>query len=757
MNSTKKTELINLIRLYTRNWKLFVLSFLICTGFSTLYLFIKKPVFKTSASILVKEDSKVGMNGMAASMMRGLSFDMLGVGGGAVDDELEIIKSYSTLYNTVKELGLNINYTSKTLLKKEVYYNNSPVCLISEIVNMADTFQYSIKFKVNVDKDGVAKVKAIYKRKTVGESQSTFPVKISTDFGNFILEKTDFLKKGEDFSMTISYLSYAEASEDLMKKALIEVASKKSNVINLSVNDVDKKRGKDILNHVIKHYTEYGIDEKNIEAERTAVFLQERINLINNDLKLVEKAIEKYKTDHHLTNIEAEAKIILDKSSDFKEKLINAETQYSVISMIEAFIKTPENKYAVVPMSLGIEEKSAVESLLKYNELLLERLKLLRSTHPGNPVIESMNEQVDASRQSVLITIQSIKRGIEYARNDLRIQEQTFIERIKGMPQQEREYVDLRRQQEIKQAIFVYLLQQQEQNALKQAISIPKAQIIDKAFAYNKPVTPNKILILATAILFTILIPVLFLYFKRLFTNKFENIFELQAQCGYNLKRLGNIHFSADPIVFNSNETLAVEDIRKLRSQIYMMLDNSIEHQAILVSSMERGEGKSFISINLSLAIAKTGKKVLLIDTDLRYSNLSYDNSIVNNNRGIYQIVHNEIQYSEVIQKSSLSENLYILPAGLITKENPSETLLNPLFKSLIQDLKNQYDFVVLDSTALALHSDAMPIFNIADGIIFVTRASYTVKSSIDYIETLVESNKLENVIYITNDVKGEK
>ena len=217
-------------------------------------------------------------------------------------------------------------------------------------------------------------------------------------------------------------------------------------------------------------------------SERTAVFLQQRIDILEKDLTSIEKTVERYKEDNQLTDIESEAKIILDRSSDFKERLISAETQFSVISIIEDFLEAPENKYAVVPMSLGIEEESAVESLLAYNELLMERLKLLRSTKPGNPMIESMNEQVDATRQSVLMTIQSIKRGIEYARNDLRDQEKYFMDRIKGMPKQEREYIEIKRQQEIKQALYLYLLQQQEDNALKLAMENPKAQIIDNAY-----------------------------------------------------------------------------------------------------------------------------------------------------------------------------------------------------------------------------------------------------------------------------------
>lgn len=753
----KQLGLINLINQYIQNWKLFILSFIICIGLACVYLFLKNPAYRIAANILVKEDTnRGGMGNIATSMMRGLSFgDMLGVGGGAVDDELEVIKSYSILYDVVKKLGLNVTYTEKELIRKKQYYDNSPLRLKSDIINMADTFLYSTKFKVKVDKNGEAQVKALYKRKIIGEAKSNFPIKISTIFGNFTIDSTSMFKIGEELSMDLDFTGYSGATEVLMRNISIKVASKKSNAINLIVDDAIPTRGKDILNYIIKRYNEYGINEKNIEANRTSVFLQKRIGLMDADLKLIEREVEKYKTENHLTDIEAEAKIILDKSSDFKEKLITVETQYSVISMIEDFLKAPENKYAVVPMSLGIEEKSAIESLLKYNDLLLERLKLLRSTHPGNPAIESMNEQVDLTRQSVLVTIQSIKRGIEYARNDLQMQERTFINRIKGMPQQEREYIEIKRQQEIKQALFIYLLQQQEENALKLAISNPKAQIIDNAFAYVEPVTPKKKLIVAVAVLFSILLPVIYLHLKKKLAKKVYTINDIQAIS--NLQVHSTIHSSDKQILFDDNDTSIVkEEIRNLRSNIYSMLNNSIEHKILLISSMQRNEGKSFIAFNLALSIAKTGKKVVYVDANLRKSESAEWLGLNKNSQGLYESINNNIPVEKLIQQTSFDLNLFVLPAGK-AQNDASEALLNIQFQSICEKLKKQYDFVIFDSAALALYSDSMPIIELADGVIFVTRAAYTDKNSLNYIESIIEYNKIQQAICIINDVKPQK
>lgn len=756
MESLKQSELVTLLKTYLKNWKLFVLSFIICIGFAGIYILVKNPEFKIAANILIKEDAKGGgMSGLASSMMKGMAFgDMLSVGGSAVDDELEVISSYSILYETVKNLGLNVDY-EEGLIKKTKYYKDSPLKLTTVTPNMADTFRYYVKFKVNVDKDENVKVKAYYKRKKLAEVKTKFPVMVSTVFGDFILDKTSFFESGENLSMKVFMSGYSGATQSKMNNILISVASKKSNVINLTCEDELPLRAIDLLNTIIDVYNRYGIYEKNLTATRTAEFLQQRIDLIDAELKSVEKVIEEYKESNNITNIGSEAQIILTKSSNFKEKLINTETQYTVISMIEDFLKAPENRYAVVPMSLGIEEKSAIESLLSYNRLLLERLKLLRSTNPGNPAIELMNEQVDATRQSVLVTIQSIKRGIEYARNDLRMQEETFMNRIKGMPKQEREYVEMKRQQEVKQGLYLYLLQQQEENALKLAISNPKSQIIDSAFMYNIPVKPMKKLIALAALLFAVLLPVGYLYLRKIFSSKFEN---MEALSGVNLSITDEVRNSDRSVLFDGSNSAVEEDIRALRSNILRIVENDGSPKSILVASVSKKEGKSFIAMNLAVSIAKMGKKVVLVDTDMRkneHSLSTEDNLYVCSESGLEDVVCKGVSLNSVLKKSKISDNLYVLPSGGIYND-ASELLLNSKFGALINDLKSSFDFVIMDSVSFIDYSDSLALLDIADGVVFVTRANYSEKQSLEYVETLIEKNQVSNYVCVVNDVKTE-
>lgn len=749
-NSYKQSNIVELVVSYVKHWKLFVLSFVICVGLAGAYILVKNPEFRINANILIKEDSKSGMSGLASSMMKtGIPFgDVLSVGGSAVDDEIEIINSYSILRETVKDLGLNVSCNSG-LIKKTNYYQDSPLRITPANPDMPDTLRYTIEMKVTVDKQENVKVKAYYDGDLIGSVKSQFPAKLTTVFGDFLIEKTKFYDGDKNRKFKVYYSGYGSSTEALMRNVEISIASKKANVVNLFIDDEIPDRGKDILNSIIKNYNLYGIDEKNVTAVRTAEFLQQRIDLMAEDLSAVEREVEKYKEDNQLTDIGSEARIILEKSSDFKERLISAETQFSVISIIEDFLQAPENRYAVVPMSLGIEEESAVESLLAYNELLMERLKLLRSTNPGNPIIESMNEQVDATRQSVLMTIQSIKRGIEYARNDLREQEKTFNDRIKGMPKQEREYIAIKRQQEIKQALYLYLLQQQEDNALKLALENPKAQIIDNAYVNSRPVKPMKKLIAAAALLFTIILPIVYLYVRKTLNRKFHNARQLGNYTMLDVYM--DIHSSCSPRLFTGQTETVDEDMRDLRSMVFRAMDNDIEHKVATVTSVMKGEGKTFVASNLALSVAMLGKKVLLIDANLRNSSLSTD--ILNAPaKGLTQVIQGQSDYKSVIQESSWHENLYVLPAGDV-RSNAAEVLLSSAFSSLVNELESLYDFIVIDSANLYDYSDTMPLLHLNDLTILVTRAGFSDKDTMEYIETLVNKEVISNYICIVNDV----
>lgn len=500
----------SIFKKYLKHWYVFVISVAVCALLAFAYLKITNPIFHVEAKI--KGEEEKGVSGIQAALLKNTSFGgLIGGSSGSIHDDMEALKSHTLLSNVAKALGLNTMYTIKKFPKNIDCYNNSPL-EIKPVLPIADTLSVALKFKVKVNKENKISIKTYLGRKKIAEiKEAALPAKISTMYGDFNVNTTNFYKPNESVSMKIIFSSYGYIAEVLTERIIIDLITKKANIVSLSIDESCIKRGKDILNILIEKYNQRELSDKRAYAKEMEVFFNERVKLISDDLEKVEKDIEIYKTKNKLTDIASEAKIIIEKNSDFKEKLIEIETQYSVISTIYAFVKDPNNKYAMIPMTLGISDKNGVEILQKYNGLLLERLKLLRSTHESNPTVNLLNEQIAATHESVLATIKSIKDGIEFTRNDLRQQENEFYSRINDMPAQEREFITMKRQQFLKQEMFVFMLQQKEENAIKSAITTPKMRIVDQAYNLVEPLSPKPLKIMFVAIVIGAILAMIFI------------------------------------------------------------------------------------------------------------------------------------------------------------------------------------------------------------------------------------------------------
>lgn len=755
-NKHDLAEAAALLKNYVKHWPLFLISVIICLGVAFVYLKLTNPVYQITANILIKsEDTKGG--GLQSAMMK--SFSLGGLIGGASDvyDELEIVSSFSILRQAVQKLDLNKSYTEVNFFKNRNCYLNSPL-EISTTESIPDTLSVGLTFKIKVSEGGKTKVSVYKERKKITTQEGDrFPMQISTIYGLFTLNKTPYYSADKSIKMKIEFLGYDLAAENLQKEVSIGLVSKKANAINLGIEETNKKRGKDILNAIIHLFNENGISEKQILASNTAKFLDERIDIISRDLAIVEREVELYKKANSLTDIEAEAKIMIEKNGDFKEQMIAAETQYSVISLIENFIKSPENQYSLVPLNLGITDKTVAEGLQSYNSLLLERLKLLRSTNEQNPAVEMMNEQVAAVRENVISTIKSIKSGIGIAINDLKKQEDAFMARIKGMPTQEREFINLKRQQMIKQELFVFLLQRKEENAIALAATTPKAQVIDKAYSLNEPVSPKKKIIAVLFLVIGLLIPILYLYLKEALNTKFADIKELEALTSIPvLGEIGVNDSGRDLVVKDGNTSSIAELFRLIRSNLQFILRQN-NGKVILVTSTVSGEGKSFISSNLALSLSLLKKKVVLIGLDIRNPQLNNIFESDKPNQGLTVYLSSEDDNCrDIIMSSKESSNLHIIYAGPIPP-NPSELLLSEKMDYLFEYLREQYDYIVVDSAPVGMISDTFSLNRFVDTTVYVCRANYTTKENIRFVNTLRDSDRLNKISLVINGTTAKQ
>ncbi len=498
-------------------WKWFLTSVVLCVLLSVLYLLITQKVYQIDANVLIKNDTEKGSSGGMSGMLQGFSFgSSLSAGGGSVDDELLLISSYSLVRKTIAELGLNVSYTSGGMFTKKDYYNDSPFTVTS-VDSLAENFASVIVFKIKADDDGSVKVKAKEGWSTIGEaSGKTYPLEIVTTYGKFLVNKTPAFDKEKISSMEAVFMGYNLATEIRQYSLEISIPEEKANGINLSVQETNIPRGKAFLNTMVAIYNREGIDDKNISANRSAEFFDQRIRLNETELREVEQRLQIFKTDNNLTDLQVEAEIMLTKNGDFKEKLIDSEIQFKTVSLIEDFLRDPENQYALAPFNLGVMEKTASEGLQQYNDFLLERARLLRSTTEDNPNVQMLNSQVNIMRNNVLETLKSIKAGFNFARADLSQQEQDFVSRIKKMPEQEREFLEIKREQMIKSELNLYLRQQKEETAMKLANSMEKAKIVDAAYSLSKPVKPNKLFVFSIALILALMIPICSLVMKMI-------------------------------------------------------------------------------------------------------------------------------------------------------------------------------------------------------------------------------------------------
>ena len=416
----------------------------------------------------------------------------------------------------------------------------------------------------------------------------------------------------------------------------------------------------------------------------------------------------------------------------------------------------PQNKYSLMPFNSGLSDKSSIEAIQSYNELILKRLKLLQTAKPNSPTIKLIEQQIDANRENVQNTISNMKSGIEIALKDLHAQEKTFISRIKNMPTQEREFINIKRQQLIKEELYLFLLQKKEENAITLAVATPKGQIVDKAYNINKPVGATRLMLLSFSILIGLLLPIIYLYLRNIFKTKFGTRSELEA--------LTDIPILGEICTNDTNENIVVKDgstspiselFRLLRSNIQFIL-NGKDEKVILVTSSTSGEGKSFISSNFAKTLALSRKKVILIGMDIRNPRLG-DYLKLQNKYGLTNyLATNTITIPEIIVPKVLHDNMDIILAGPIPP-NPAELLSSEKLKGLIDELKQTYDYIILDTAPVGLISDTFNFAYISDMTIYVCRANYTTKDNIRYANTLVQNNRLKKMSFVINATNAKQ
>ena len=753
---------------YLIHWPWFVGAVVACLIAAWVYLHMSTPVYNISATVLIKDDKKGG----SAGMLSGL--EILGLDGMVsssqnIDNEIEVLRSKTIVKEVVEDLGLYISYTDKDEFPSRNMYKTSPV-QVSLTPQEADLLEKPMTVEMTLQPQGSIDVNVKIGDDEYQKHFEKLPAVFPTDKGTlaFFLtpdsvlsskrtseETTDSEKTTRNITATINKpLAVAKA---YCKNMTIELTSKTTSVAVISLKNSNVQRGKDFINKLLEMYNINTNNDKNEVAQKTAEFINERISIISKELGSTEKDLESFKRGAGITDLTSDAQIALTGSAEYEKKRVENQTQINLLQDLQRYMQN--EGYEVLPSNIGLQDVNLAAAINRYNDVLVERKRLLRTSTENNPTIINLDTSISAMKENVQVSLDRVLRGLFITKADLDREASRYSRRISEAPGQEREFVSIARQQEIKAGLYLMLLQKREENAITLAATANNAKIIDEAIADDAPVSPRSKITYLIALILGVGIPVGVIYLLELTKFKIEGRSDVEKLTS--LPIVGDIPLTDEKqgaiAVFENQNNLMSETFRNIRTNLQFMLEN--DKKVILVTSTVSGEGKSFISANLAISLSLLGKKVVIVGLDIRKPGLNKVFNIPRKEIGITQYLANpENNLMDLVQLSDVSKNLYILPGGTVPP-NPTELLARDGLDKAIETLKKNFDYVIMDTAPVGMVTDTLLIGRVADLSVYVCRADYTHKNEYTLINELAEKDKLPSLCTVINglDLKRRK
>ena len=753
---------------YLIHWPWFVGAVVACLIAAWVYLHMSTPVYNISATVLIKDDKKGGSAGMLSGL-ESLGLDGMVSSSQNIDNEIEVLRSKTIVKEVVEDLGLYISYTDKDEFPSRNMYKTSPV-QVSLTPQEADLLEKPMTVEMTLQPQGSIDVNVKIGDDEYQKHFEKLPAVFPTDKGTlaFFLtpdsvlsskrtseETTDSEKTTRNITATINKpLAVAKA---YCKNMTIEPTSKTTSVAVISLKNSNVQRGKDFINKLLEMYNINTNNDKNEVAQKTAEFINERISIISKELGSTEKDLESFKRGAGITDLTSDAQIALTGSAEYEKKRVENQTQINLLQDLQRYMQN--EGYEVLPSNIGLQDVNLAAAINRYNDVLVERKRLLRTSTENNPTIINLDTSISAMKENVQVSLDRVLRGLYITKADLDREASRYSRRISEAPGQEREFVSIARQQEIKAGLYLMLLQKREENAITLAATANNAKIIDEAIADDAPVSPRSKITYLIALILGVGIPVGVIYLLELTKFKIEGRADVEKLTSAPI--VGDIPLTDEKqgaiAVFENQNNLMSETFRNIRTNLQFMLEN--DKKVILVTSTVSGEGKSFISANLAISLSLLGKKVVIVGLDIRKPGLNKVFNIPRKEIGITQYLANpENNLMDLVQLSDVSKNLYILPGGTVPP-NPTELLARDGLDKAIETLKKNFDYVIMDTAPVGMVTDTLLIGRVADLSVYVCRADYTHKNEYTLINELAEKDKLPSLCTVINglDLKRRK
>ena len=747
------------------NWKWFVLSLIICLGLASIYLRYTIPIYQTYAKLLIKEENNSrGRNSLQYTTNLGMVSNSTGI-----DNEMEILKSSSIAIQAVKDLKLYTTYMSAGKVTNRLMYKTQPISVDIDPIHL-DILTHPIS--LTITREGKKyHVEGTYystnpdapgKAYAIDKSFTALPAAIGTQAGilTFIPNSTTPMKDGEKVLVRISppkavAIGYAAGLS-------IAQSSKSTSIAVLTINDQSPERAIDYLKQLAICYNRQANEDKNEVAVRTEEFINGRLEKINTELGSTESQLESYKKANKMVELQMSANQALSNSDQYDQKLAEANTQIALLNSINDYMNQPSNKYETLPANIGISDQSAVSLINKYNEIVLERNRLLRSASENSPTVTPLTSQLDDLSSSIRRAMAQAKRSMDIQRNAVASQYGKYNSMIQQTPEQEKTMKQIGRQLEVKAGLYLMLLQKREENSISLAATADKGKLIDDPTVVGK-VAPRSSTIYAGALAAGLAIPSVVFFLLSFFRYKIEGHDDVARLT--RLPIIADVAVASETaktkadIVVHENQNNQMEEIfRSMRTNVQFMLKEN--EKVITFTSSISGEGKTFIAANLAVSFALLGKKVILVGLDIRKPRLAELFEIDDHRHGITNLLTKTVVTAADIQAQTLpsgvNDNLELLMAGPIPP-NPAELLTRTSLDDIMDLLKRTYDYVIIDTAPVGLVTDTLQVGRVSNLTVYVCRADYTPKENFELINTLHAENKLPNICVVVNGIDLSK
>ena len=759
------------------NWQWYILSLIISMSVAFLYLRYASAIYQVSARMLVKDEEKQSFKSAKQILPNMADFGIMNNSSG-FENELEILQSPVTVHDAVKRLKLYTDYRLDGHIKKQLFYANQPVSVDLDPMSL-DTMDYymyegirSLKMAITkIEKGYHANISLVYNGKVMkeySEDIDSLDTSLKTDYGTVSFlrnpkyknNREDRFNKGLPLFVTIR--PPMVVTLDYMKRLSVEPTSKETSIASIVVSDENVKRAIDFINMLVFCYNDQANIDKNEIAQKTEEFINKRIEKIDAELGVTENSLENYKRRNSVTKLEADAAQSLQLSAQYSVRLADINTQLQLLDYLQQYLNNPDNRHKLIPANIGMNDPASTQLINDYNRMVQERNRLMRSASEQSPQVQVLTTSLDDLEVSIRQAFAQARHSAELQRNSIQGQYGKYQSRIGSTPEQERVLNQIGRQQEVRSGLYLLLLQKREENSISLASTADKGKLIAMPL-YNGQVSPRKGLILGTAFILGLLIPVVIFLVIKLMRYRIEGREDVvsltRVPIVADVPVANEDAKSAAGIVVQADRNSQMDEVfRSLRTNVlFMMKENE---KIILFTSGVSGEGKTFLAANLAVSFALLGKRVVLVGCDIRKPALGRLFGTSNSKQGLSNLLRAERVTLELLHKETCNSGIHpgldLLLSGPVPP-NPTEMLSRNSLSVVLDLLNEEYDYIILDTAPVGLVTDTLQIARFANVCCFVCRADYTPKANLALLDSLAQENKLPNACVVLNGVDMSK